>query len=246
MFHRISKVAGAAMALALIGCGTIKTKDRNVSETQSIKRAALIAFTADLPARSGIGLNMNSGKAEGSRGGSMLNQNSPETERMMRQVSQAFGSRMKWAMLDPEKATEAPAYREAYKKTMEGWQNKMPPASGTNRFVVRNMMDSECLRILDQPNREKLMQDLKVDALIVSKVDVVLSGTTVMGVGSRYPQSKMFFQVFKKGHERPVWWETLDGKVMEESVGKTGLTLDEKKIADLGLRSLQDGLAKLN
>ncbi|MBX2996281.1 MAG: hypothetical protein KF681_15755 [Bdellovibrionaceae bacterium] len=232
-------------ALALTACGSIKTKDRNVELTGQVRRAAVVGFMADLPARSGISLSGNSGEVSGKAGGSMITKESPQTDSMLKEISKAFGQRLKWSMLDTAKLPENPSYQEAYKKTMEGFQNKFPPGAGSNRFMVAKFMDFDSLRILPQADREKLMRDLKVDAVIATKVDVVLNGTTVMGVGNRYPQSKVFFQVFKMGQANPIWFETLDGKEMEESIGKTGLTLDEEKAANLALISLKDGLSKL-
>ena len=239
------QIALLGATVLLTACGSIKTKDRNVEQTTQIKRAAVVGFVADLPARSGISLSANTGNMGGAAGGSMIPKESARTEEMLKEINKAFGQRLKWTMLDVSKLPENASYKEAYKKTMEGFQNKFPPSAGTNRFLVKNMMDFDSLRILPQADREKLMRDLKVDAVIATRLDVVLNGTTVMGVGSRYPQAKLFFQVFKMGQERPVWFETLEGKEMEESIGKTGLTLDEEKAAVLGLESLRAGLTKL-
>lgn len=228
----------------LSSCGALKTKDRNLEMTNQIKRAAVVGFIADLPAKSGLSIN-SSGKLAGKAGGSQFIQDSKQTDTMLKNIQQAFAKKMKWTMLEISQLSENSSYQSAYKKTMEGIQNKMPIPEGINRFMFKKLMDFDSLRILSQPDREKLMSELKVDAVIAVKVDVILSGTTVMGIGNRYPQARLFFQVFKAGQEKPIWYETLDGKEMTESIGKTALTFDEAKISDLSLESLQEALNKL-
>ena len=237
LFQTLLFLSALLTIASLSACGSIKTREKDDVAVAKIKTAALAAYTADFPAAVDL---------LKPRGANQIPVSSPENDRLYEKLNQAFQARTKWKMLDTKKMRLQTPYRLAFEKTMKGFQNKMPINEGVNRFVVENVMDSECLRILDVSGRDKLMTDLGVDALVVAKIDVHLNGTTIMGVGSRYPQSVLSFFVFERGQEKPVWFEgSLKGKEMGESVGKTAF-IDEPLTAKLAAESAETAFAKIN
>lgn len=237
---------GAALcwvAFQTTGCA-LSAKKKDQGAVSKIKTAAITSFTADLPASRKLEFNLNSGKLGGAAGGSMINQEMPETDQLLEKVISAFSAKMKWKVLSAEQIKTSPKYQETYKKTMEGWHNRMPPGEGVNRYVVNGVMDYDSARILDVAGREQLMNDLKVDALVAVWSMTHLSGTSIMGIGNRKPQTNILVTVYARGVEEPIWRESLQGDEITESVGSTGF-IDEKKTASLVLKAADGALSRL-
>lgn len=234
------------LILLISSCGVIKTRDKQMDQVSQIKKAAIVAFTVDLPARSGLSLSANSGKVSGkSGGGSLLTKTSIISEQMYSAISEAFIKKINWKFVSKDQFIETAAYKLAYEKTMTGFQNKYPAGEGLNRFLIPNLMDFDCMRLLRIEGRDQLMKELKVDALITVHVRGFLEGTSVMGIGPNYPNVKVSFQVYRRGIENVVWFDSLEGKKAKESVGSTGLTIDEEKVAEYSLTSVKEALTKL-
>ena len=230
--------------LHLSACaGLIKTHDKKPEAVAKIRTAALVAYSHEVPAAREIGLNLGSGNLEGSSGGSWQNQESPQATEIFEKTISTFKSRLNWNVMDSKKMLAIPAYPAAYKANMEGWHSRMPVQAGYNRFLVNKVMDYDSARIMEKAGRDKLMDDLKVDALIAIHSRVILNGTTVMGIGKRRPQTRITFFVYTKEAEMPVWFETLEGQEME-SVGSTAF-IDETKVSTLAVKSAEVALAKL-
>jgi hypothetical protein len=233
-----------ASLVPLAACSSLTHSKDEVAVSQ-IKKVAIVAFSANEPASAQIGLNLGSGKLEGAQGGTMIPQNDPAVDSMYADLCKSFKHQLKWNVMDPKLMTTHNGYRDAFDKTMKGWQNKMPPGGGRKQFIVKDVMDYDSPRILDVAGRDALIQALGVDALVVARVDVDLNGTTVMGIGSRHPQSNLSFSIYRKGDEKPVWFEGgIKGEEMEESVGKTGF-IDEALLQKLALKSIQTAYAKI-
>jgi hypothetical protein len=235
----------AAAAALVAGCGLLKTKDVDQASVDAVHKVAVVAYSADLPASAKIGINLSGGGLEGKAGGSMMAQSSHETDEILASLQKSLGANMSWQITNVEAMTANDGYKTAYDKTMKGWQNKMPPNQGTNRFEVKNVMDFDSARILDVAGRDKLINDLGVDAIVAARVSTVLkTGVAVMGIGARHPQTSVTIFVYKKGDAKPIWFQTFTGKESEQSVGSTGFT-DEGATAKLALESATDAFAQI-
>ena len=104
-----------------------------------------------------------------------------------------------WTMLDFSAVTGNAAYVQTYKDTMDGWQNKVPPNKDTYRFVSSRVFDYDGLRILGVKGREKLMNDLKVDAIIGVSIDSRLESQQLVGA--------LVFQVYGRGSDNAIWFD---------------------------------------
>ncbi len=243
--YQFASICALALTLGLTGCGTIKTRERDAAQVDKVKKVAVVSFSVTQPASAKIGIDLSSGKSGATAGGSMIPQNSPHADEMYLEFSQSLAKNLGWKVMDARQMKANAGYKAAYEKTMKGWQNKMGPNKGDKQFDVSEIMDQDCLRILDFKGREELLTALGVDAIIGGRVQVILNGTTVMGVGSRYPQSKVAFFVYAKGHEKPIWWEGgVDGEEAKESVGKTGF-IDEALLSQLAVKSAKTAYQKI-
>lgn len=212
----------------LTSCGSLKVRDKNASELGSIKTVALINLDVTEPRPKELALNLGSGNVEGDRAMGMSQQKSAHVERLYNELQRAIAINLKWKVIDKGTMTSNPGFKAAYEKTMKGWQNKMPAGAGSVQFTTKDTLDYDSPRILDFAGREKLIQDLKVDAIIAAKVHVSLAGTSIMGFGPRKPFSVLSFAVYKKGIEKPVWFDgNVEGK-KGASVGATALWSVEK------------------
>jgi hypothetical protein len=233
----------AVLLTALVGCSGLSHR-KDEAAVSHVKRVAVVAMSVYEPASAGIGLNLNSGKLHGTAGGSLIPQTDAHVDTMYTEFGKAFEKNLGWQVMGRDQMTGNKGYIIAYDRTMKGFQNKMPPGEGMKQFNVTKVMDFDGPRILDFAGREALIQALKVDAIIVGRMQVFLSGTTVMGIGSRHPQTQVMFNMYSKGVEQPIWFEgNLQGDEME-SVGKTGF-IDEKLLGELALKSAKTAFAKI-
>lgn len=218
-----------AMSL-MSGCGSL-TKKVEVEQVKQVKSFALVSFSAFLPS-SVINLKLHS------------IEHSIATDRMYTSLAEKFANTLNAKALPKEKMIENIAYKAAYKQTMEGLQNKALPPEGIRHFQNANVMDKDCLRLLDYTGRNQLMKALNVDALVGTEVTVTLEGFTVAGIGSRKPETRVFFRMYKRDVEDPIWFETLKGLRSEESVGATGF-IDEAKLETLAEKSFNTALENI-
>lgn len=235
------KLFSISLLIILSGCATSK---KNEAEVNKIKKVAVVAFSANLPASQKLSLDVMSGKTSGELGGSIITETSLTMNEIFHHINQTFLKNKNWKVLESNTMKKNPAYIQAYKTTMEGWQNKMPAGAGTKDYVVQDIMDKDGIRLLGPEGKKQLIQALKVDAIIAASVTTNLEGFTVMGIGKRKPQSTVLIQVYNAFEESPIWFESFKGDESEESVGMTGF-IDEEKLQSLSLISVKSALTKI-
>ena len=176
--------------LIVVSCA-IKSKVRDDAQMKDLKKVAVIGFNASIPA--------------GIAGGSIEKITSAETDKMFAEFNKALVKQFNWQVLDADTMKRQPAYVRAYDMTMKGWQNKSMVDPNRRNFVIEGIMDTESLRQMGKEGRDQLMQALRVDSLIVATVGTYFESFTVMGIGNRYPQARVYVQMYKKGAEDITW-----------------------------------------
>jgi hypothetical protein len=237
----------SVLALGMVSLGVCASLSHSKDEAsvQQVKRVAVVAFTAITPASASIGVSLSGGGIGATAGGSIIPKTDPMIEQMYVDLGKAFSHNLNWDVMSERSMLENSTYKADYDKTMKGWQNKMGPGRGQNQFNVADVMDSDGPRILDVSGRDELIQALGVDAIVVARVQVSLTGTTVAGIGSRHPQTSVAFWIYKKGQEKAIWFEGgIKGEETEESVGKTAF-IDESLLNQLALKSAQSAYTKI-
>lgn len=239
-------VLGIGIAFGLSACGSIKTRDVNAGELSTVRKVAIASFSFQQPAPSSVGMNLNTGRVEAGADRDVLSHEETEVTLTYTDIASTLNGKMKWQVVSLDELRRNGAYKEAYESKMKGWQNKMPP--NNKLFGISEVMDSQSLRRMRLAEKDRLMAGLGVDAVIEMDVQVTFANTGVkfMGIGSRYPQAHVSFWLYKRGVEKPVWFEgQLSGDVSTESVGKTGF-FDEKSVTHLGRLSAKSAFNKLN
>lgn len=239
----IRSFALATMVLTMTACGSIQTRSKDEARVKGIKRVAVVAFQADEPASGGIGI-LN-GSLGGTSGGSMIAKQSKHVDQMYVGFVDALSKNVGWNVLPVQLMKENKGYKQAYNATMVGFQNKMPPGEGINRFLVGNIMDTDCPRLLDVQGRDLLMDALEVDALVEARITTHLNGFTVAGIGSRKPQAVLTFLVYRKGDKKPTWFEGSIKGDEQESIAKTRF-FSEEALAQKSLASAETAFARIN
>jgi hypothetical protein len=233
------------VTVTLSGCGLFKVREKDEAAVGKIRKVAVVGFSAFEPAPSSLSLNVNTGRMETAPGGAIIPQYSDSTQEMYEGLRKALTQNMRWEVLEAARMISKPGYQTAYDKTMKGLQSKMPPTAGFQKFAVKDLMDSDSGRMLGVDGRDALIDGLEVDSIVVAQVDVTLTGSTVIGMGPRHPQSKVSFQVYSRGAEKPVWFDgSIDGEATQESVGTTG-PFDEKLLGQLAAQSAQTAFQKI-
>jgi hypothetical protein len=242
--HTVRVVFSVAALVSLCSCGSL-VRGRDKDEVGKVQTAAVIAFSDIEPQAVDIGMSLLTGQTKGKDGPSYLAANDAHTDKMYQDLVAGFGNEMKWKMLPLDQMQSNPTYIHDYQATMEGFQNKMPLPKGQKQFLVSKVLDWDGPRILGAQNRDDLMRALGVDALIVARVEVVLHGTSIMGIGARHPQANVSFQVYTLGHPNPVWYDgRIQGDESEESVGNTG-AFDPDMLKRLAVKSADTAFAKI-
>ena len=157
----------------------------------------------------------------------------------------ALKSMRKWSVVSPTTVARNEVYMKYFTDTTEGVQSTTPIPKGQTKYRAPDLMEFDGATKIKQAGRDEIMNALKVDAVVLAQYTVQLSGSTIMGIGSRYPQTSLKFQLFRKGEEKPVWQDIVAGEDMKESVGKTAISLDFNKLKALSLKSAKKAYADL-
>lgn len=228
MLGKLIRSLSVFLLLGYAGCAGL-THHRNQAALVKIKKVAVVGFAVREPEAPGF-TNPETKK---------------EVEQMYSSLTKSFNKEMNWQVVPIGVMRQNAAYQTAYEKTMKGWQNKMPMNKGQKQLLVEGICDNDCLRILGKDGRAALIQGLGVDAVITAELDVTLSGTTVMGIGNRYPQTRLSFMLFTPGTNSPDWFEgNIQGEPSATSVGKTAF-IDEALMNRLALESAHTAYAKI-
>lgn len=226
-----------AFAFALVGfvssgCGSARFKEQD--QVNSIQKAAVVAIGVYQPAREGGGLGTQSGK---------LMLDSPHVTGIYKDLVAELQKNMGWKMATYDQVRGNATFTQAYEKTMKGFQNKVPPGEGENLYRAEGILDQDSPRILGVEGRNALIDALKVDAIVVVTVRTQLKGTVVMGIGPRKPQALVTLAVYKRGQEKPVWFDgMIEGAVSEESIGMLG---NKELLDQLVAKSSKTAFAKI-
>ncbi|MGE3975490.1 MAG: hypothetical protein AB7F59_13275 [Bdellovibrionales bacterium] len=234
----------AMIALAMISCSGL-THFKDEAAVGEIKKVAVVAFMVQQPSSASLGVDLSKGQLKAGNTANFMPTEGTHADLMYTDLSEALKKNLRWNVMDKKTMASNAGYVKAYKQTMDGWQNKMPPGEGMNQFLVAQVMDAEGPRILDMKGRDELIEALKVDAIMVARVNVILNGTSIMGLGSRYPQSKVSFFVYKKGVEKHIWFDGgIDGEESKTSVGGSAF-IDETLLSNIAVASAKTAFAKI-
>ncbi len=192
------------------GCGGM-SKYKEQDKVAGIQKAAVVAIGVYQPALEGGFLGTRSGK---------LMVDSPHAAMIYKDLVAELQKNLGWKMLSFDQVRGASVMASAFERTMKGFQNKVPPGAGENLYRAEGMLDQDSPRILGPKGRDELIDGLKVDAIVVVTVRTAIKGTTVMGIGSRKPQALVTLAVYRRGQEKPVWFDgQIEGDVSTESIG---------------------------
>ncbi len=214
------------MASLMVGCssGMLATHGKNDAELATVRKVALVGYDVYQP-KPRIGMSESS---------------------HVEPMYDAIHARLKvlgYKVTSKADMLKQPFYQASYKNHMEGFQNKNPPPEETDKLLAKDVFDTDTLRIMGLSGRDNLIQNLGVDALVEAHVMIGKAGTKIMGFGPTHIVTRMYYRMFKKGVEEPIWFETLEGEESKESVGATAL-FDRALLAKLGQQSLNEALAK--
>jgi hypothetical protein len=220
------------LSLIFISCGSM-TYNKKEDKVSKIHKVAVIATEIDQTAAKELSLNLGSNKLEGGSGGSMINQYSDHADKILKSFS------------DINKMKTQSAYQANYEKLMKGWHNRMPPGAEINRFLIKDLLDTQAVRIMGQEGRDQLIKDLAVDAIVVINIRLLIESTTFMGIGNRYPYTMATMSVYTLGEEAPVWFDsTLKSQISKTSVGKTGF-FDEDLFKKLSIETSAEAFKQI-
>lgn len=220
---------GVFLLIGFVGCSGL-THKRNEAVLAKVRKIAVAGFTVREPAPPGGMLDEHSMKL---------------IEEMHLNLIKAFAKQMAWQVVPASPMKKNPGYQVAYNKTMKGFQNKMPASQNQRKISVDEIMDNDSLRILGSGGRTQLMKALAVDALVTAEVTVILSGTSVMGIGNLYPKARLSFQLYSPNADTPDWFEgNLEGQESKKSLGVTAF-VDVEEMNRLALESTRSAYAKI-
>ncbi len=246
LFPRIEKsVWIAIMILALSACATneIKIDDEKVS---SVKKVAIGGFT--LVQEAAIKNNIAVPKMPGGMNSSIPDHNTfakvkPHGANAYILLSKLMKSKKGWKVYPYGKLTTNRAYRSYHDSLMEDWQNRRSPLKDFEMIFADKVLDYKSFFEMGQPQRDKLMNDLGVDALATFniKVEVKSKYGTLNGFGDKKPVAKIEYILFKKGEKEPIWEVTMEPSEGLENVPSNMFTMDNKEdlLYEVSLNSIR-------
>ncbi len=234
-----------AFLLTLMGCagGRIYQDDA----VKPVRNVAIIGIDVIQPAEFDL-FKPSSGPDSGPMSGMnfAMASSSLHVRDYIEDLRGALKGMRKWNMTPQATVAQNDVYKKYFVDTTEGIQSTQPIPKELTKFRAPDHMEFDGATKIGQKGRDEIMNALKVDAVVLAQYTVQIHGTTIMGIGSRYPQSSIKFQLFRKGVEKPVWQDMVKGEDMKESIGKTAFSLDFNKLKDLSLKSSKKAYAELN
>lgn len=222
------------MVLALSACGSVKVRDVNEAEVMKVKKVAVASFSFEQP------------KSSLDARGPSLGEENEDAGASLRDISAVLAKRMHWSVMSADEMRNNEEYKKVYESKMKGWQSKM--GSPDKLLIAPGVMDAQSLRRMKTIERDALMAALGVDALVEAWVHISFAtkGVTVMGIGDRYPQATASVWMYKRGVDKPVWFDGhIVGEPSAESVGKTGFW-DASDVTRLGRLSAKSAFEKVS
>jgi hypothetical protein len=207
----------SVVAAALSACAGATMKRDSVA-LESVKKVAIVALSADQPDREGGLFGTRSGGST---------QPSEHMDRIYADLAQSLAKQLGWKVVTLAEVRANPTMTKTFESTMKGFQNKMPPHEGTNRYHPPGIPDFDAARIMRPAGRAALARDLNVDAVVVANLRGAVTGTTVMGVGTRRLQGLMSMTVYRGADETPIWFENFRG---EDTKTTLPMSADKAKV----------------
>jgi hypothetical protein len=152
----------------------------------------------------------------------------------------------RWDILPTDAMTKHAAYKALFAEWMGAVQSRTPTQQGESKFHAPEILDYDSIQRMGASARDAMMNALKVDGIVAIKIQTVLHSATIMGIGSRYPQAVVQFQLYKKGVSDAIWYDVnAEGKKSDKSMGVTMLTADFVKMNQLIAESARSAYRQL-
>jgi hypothetical protein len=241
MKNRSLLAIALALGLLTTACSNLAIRKKDQASVGRIKRVAVIGFESVQPMATHAELAKLAEK-----GTEALDQTDPHADQMYQDLLTALNQQMKWKTVDRQIMVNNASYKRLFTQTMTGLQqSNMPVGPDNKRMLAKEIMVADAGRRMELKGRDELLNALDVDALIVARVDVELSGFSFMGFGPKYPQSRVNFIVYSRGQEQPVWYDGwIQGDEMDQSIGSTRF-FDDKLLSELAVKSARTAFAKI-
>jgi hypothetical protein len=220
----------ALVLLAAAGCGGL-THRKDAAAVGQIKTVAIVGLDVVQPRSAVITAPL-------------VDVHSDHVVTIYDALAERLATKLGWTVVPRGDMIANDIYVADYDKTMKGFQNKMLPGDGYNQYAIDHVLDHDSPRILDTGGRDKLIDALRVDAIVVVQVRVEFTGMSIGGLGGRHPQAIVAFDVYTKGKEKSVWFDSFQGKETEGSAGATPI-FDESKMKDLVVETTKSAIAKM-
>lgn len=213
-------LGGSALLLTLVsgsGCSSISVVKDRISP---VRTAAIVGFGVEqrVP-NTATGVLKALASADDNNGpqGSMegltpaeLPKPHPQAGHMYDDLHKKLTEEMKWKVPTRAEMTKSKPYASFYTETTEGVHSR-PFLSGKN-WSLRNpegIVEGNLLWHWTAEHRRKLLSELKVDALVVSTVQVeLIKGgglKQIVGAGDFHPQATARLEVYSGDCESPIW-----------------------------------------
>jgi hypothetical protein len=236
-------VASAVLAASVLNsaCSGLAIREKDQASVGQVKRVAVIGFESVQPMATHAELAKIVEK-----GSDALEQTDPHADQMYADLVNSLSSQMNWKIVDRRSMLSNATYKKLYTQTMTGLQQThMPVGPDSKKMLAKEIMEADAGRRMAVAGRDELMNALGVDALVVTRIDVELSGFRIFGFGPQYPQSRATFIMYGKGREKPVWHDGwIEGDKMDQSIGSTRF-FDNKLLSELAVKSAKTAFAKI-
>lgn len=234
-----------AVSLSLMSCSTM-SRQRDDAEYKKVKSAAVVAFILKEPASDVLAVDIGSGAKGAQLGGSSFYQTSTSADQSYQDLTAYLSKQTGWSVLALNDVQHNKYYTDEATKLMAPIKILHAPPSGSNWYLAKDVMAPSAAEIGGREERNKLMNALGVDAIVVATVDVsIKGGFSLNGLGPRKPQSNFVMKVYERDHDKPIWNEEIQGEKSEESLGWIGF-IDEKRMDQLAAESTKTALARIN
>ena len=202
------------MMMFLSACGSMTKAQIDKERTGKVKNVAIVGLHVAMQEPQSLMGDMKKlgdltkGKVRDA------NQQHDTADEVYTHLRSQLSQNLNWNMLPPGQITREPSYQALVTKYTTGLQvGGTPLPSDYHKVRPHGMLDADpFIYKISQADREALMDQLRVDALVVDFLLVGLNNKSMFGgmVGAaKYqPKAQNIIRVFVRGQKDPVWFDT--------------------------------------
>lgn len=198
-------------SLVLLMCGGCASLKVQKDEVAKIKKVAVVGFSIvqDDPPKPQISFGATDDYQQS--GTAAHCEDAAHANLVLEGLNNQLKTKMKWTVLDSNQVNKNTIIQERMKWQKSSLRPLELIPNNTECFVSAKIPEKFALDRFDFPQRQKLIESLGVDAIVIASIRVVYENTSMLkmvGGGNFRPRSTLNYHLYNAKQEDPIWMDT--------------------------------------